>query len=115
MIDLLASGRRVLCVDESWISETEYSRRMWCTNNSNGTVTQKAVNPRLSVLSAIDTDGRIYFALSHALTDSFTMSLFMVDLLQKYDVDVPGWRTDTVVLLDNAAWHKNDFCYEVLQ
>ena len=50
------------------------------------------MSPRLSVLAAIDTDGRIYFALSHAMTDGDTMSLFLRHLLRQYDVDMPDWR-----------------------
>ena len=57
MIDLLTQGKRIICVDESWISETEYSRRMWCPKTANGTITQKAVSPRLALLASIDSDG----------------------------------------------------------
>ena len=38
MIELLTQGKRIICVDESWVSETEYSRRMWCPKTANGTV-----------------------------------------------------------------------------
>ena len=57
MIDLLAQGKRIICVDESWISDTEYSRRLWCPKTDNGTITQKAVSPRLALLASIDSDG----------------------------------------------------------
>ena len=39
MIELLALVKIIICVYESWISETEYSRRMWCPKTANGTVT----------------------------------------------------------------------------
>ena len=67
------------------------------------------------MLAAIDTDGRIYFSLSHALTDTDTMGMFLRYLLRKYDIDMPGWRQDTVVLLDNAAWHKSEGISDILQ
>ena len=82
MIDLLAQGKRIICVDESWISETEYSRRLWCPKTDNGTITQKAVSPRLALLASIDSDGQIYYALSHANTDADTMTLFIVHLVR---------------------------------
>ena len=97
MLDVMAKGKRVICVDESWISDSEFSRKMWCAKRANTTVTQKAVAPRLALLASIYTDGRIYFALSHANTDGDTMSLFIVHLVRQLDADIPGWRTDSVV------------------
>ena len=81
MLDILSEGKRVICVDESWISDTEFNSKMWCPKASNATVSQKAVSPRLAFIASIDTDGRIYFALSHANTDGDTMSLFIDHLV----------------------------------
>ena len=115
MLDVLAMKKRVICVDESWISDTEFSRKMWCPKNADATVTQKAVAPRLALIGSIDTDGRIYFALSHANTDGDTMSLFIVHLVRQLDVDIPDWRKDSVMLMDNASWHKSDVILKTLQ
>ena len=73
------------------------------------------MSPRLALLASIDTDGRIYFALSHANTDANTMSLFINYLVRQLDVDIPDWRNDSVMLLDNAAWHKGDEIIGVLR
>ena len=88
---------------------------MWCRKADPGTVTQKAVSPRLALLASIDTDGRIYYALSHANTDADTMSLFILHLVRQLDNDIPGWKDDSVMLLDNASWHKGDEIIEVLR
>ena len=39
MLPLLASGRRIINIDESWISETDYSRRMWFPSDAYCTIT----------------------------------------------------------------------------
>ena len=77
MIELLSQGKRIINVDETWISETEYRRRMWCPTHAPCTITDRSVTPRLSVIAALDTDGRIYFALNHSNTDSDVMLLFL--------------------------------------
>ncbi len=65
----------------------------------------KPITPSLAVITALDTDGRVYFALSHANTDQDTFMLFMRSLVQLLDRESPGWQEDSVILLDNAAYH----------
>ena len=77
MLEILSQGKRIINVDESWISETEYSRRMWCPTNAPCTITDRAVNPRLALIAALDTDGRVYFSLNHSNTDSDVILLFL--------------------------------------
>ena len=57
------------------------------------------------MISALDSDGRVYFALSHANTDQDTFMLFMRHLIAKLDVETPGWQENSVILLDNAPYH----------
>ena len=64
MLDILSLGKRVINVDESWVSETNYNRRMWCPTNAPFTITDKFMSPRLALIAALDTDGNVY-SLSH--------------------------------------------------
>ena len=59
------------------------------------------------MIAALDTDGKVFFSLSHANTDSDAMMTFMQHLIRKLDLDDPTWRDNTVILLDNAAYHKS--------
>lgn len=34
--------------------------------------------------------------------------MFLTYLAEELDKDRPGWREDTVVLMDNASYNKND-------
>ena len=64
MVEILNQGKRVINVDESWINESSYARKMWCPSYSNATTTMKAVTPRISLIVALDTSGAIYFSLT---------------------------------------------------
>ena len=77
MLEFLSQGKRIINVDESWIAETQYNRRMWCPTNAPCTITDHAINPRLAVIAALDTDGRVYFSLNHSNTDSDVILLFL--------------------------------------
>ena len=39
ILPLLQSGRRIINVDESWINETNFTRKMWCPSDAAGTIT----------------------------------------------------------------------------
>ena len=64
---------------------------MWCPTNKPCTITDHAVNPRLALIAALDTDGRVYFSLNHSNTDSDVIVLFLNQLVSKLDEDIPGW------------------------
>ena len=81
MIPLLESGRRIINVDESWLNSTRFIRRSWIPTDAPGTYTDKQVQPRISLIVALDTDGRIWFALTHATTDSEVTILFLRHLM----------------------------------
>ena len=91
MINILASGKRVINIDETWLSETSFIRKTWGEKNGNGNMTLNSVIPRVSVIAALDTEGNIWFTLSHANTDSNMMALFFQYLTQALDTEVPGW------------------------
>ena len=63
--------------------------------------------PRISLLAALDTDGRIWCSLTQANTDADVMTLFLRYLIRQLDLESPGWQEDSVILLDNAAWHTS--------
>ena len=60
------------------------------------------------MLAAIDTEGHVWFSLSHANTNSNTFSLFLYSLTIQLDRELPGWQDDTVFLLDNATYHSSE-------
>ena len=69
MLECLKSGRRIINVDKTWLNETNFTRKMWCSTKAPASVSSKPVSPSLSMIAALDSEGRVYFALSHAATD----------------------------------------------
>ena len=107
MIPLLESGRRIINVDESWLNSTRFIRRSWIPTDAPGTYSDKQVQPRISLIVALDYDGRIWCALTQANTDSDVMTMFLRYLVRELDRESPGWQENSTILLDNAAWHTN--------
>ena len=60
MLELMREGKRIINIDESWFNETNFTRQIWCPANSTATVPLAPVTHRLSLIAALDTEGRIY-------------------------------------------------------
>ena len=54
---------------------------MWQKVSGSGTFTSNAINPRLSLIAALDTNGNLYYSLTQTNTDSDIMMLFMKHLM----------------------------------
>ena len=76
-------------------------------SDSAGTFSDKQVAPRISLISALDTDGNIWFSLTQVNTDSDVMTTFLRYLTRQLDLETPGWQENSTILLDNASWHSN--------
>ena len=66
---LLESGKRIINVDESWLNTTRHLRKVWIQRDARSTFKEKQVQPRISLLLAIDTEGRMWCALTQANID----------------------------------------------
>jgi len=63
MLDILETDQRIINIDESWLNETNYTRMMWCPPSTPATMTSKSVAPRIALIAALDTDGKVYYSL----------------------------------------------------
>jgi hypothetical protein len=57
------------------------------------------------MFTAIDQQGTLFYALSHANTDALTKQLFLSKLACMLDSATPGWRDNSLVLMDNASYN----------
>ena len=67
------------------------------------------------MLATLDTDGRVFFSLTHANTDSQIMIMFLSTLCRKLDAEIPNWKEDSIFLLDGAKYHTKEEVLRVLR
>ena len=94
---------------------TDFRRYAWGEIDERMSVPTKKALLRISMVLAFDNHGHAYFSLSDQNTNSITFSLFMKHLADTLDKDRPGWRATTIILLDNASYHKSASTLEVLE
>ena len=56
---------------------------------------------------AFDNRGAIYFTLTQVNTNNQIMGLYLSWLAGKLDNETPGWRDNSVLLLDGASYHTS--------
>ena len=103
MLALFQSGRRIINIDESWLNQSRFIRKVWVPSKAQATFTDKQIEPRISLITAFDTNGKLWWALTQANTDTNVMSMFINQLVRLLDLDQPGWEEESVILLDNVT------------
>ena len=86
---------------------SDFRRFKWTFPGCNNGVSQLQIVPRVSLILAFDSTGKVYFSLLQANSNSQVMKLFFTYLIQKLDEDHRGWRRSHVILLDNAPYHRS--------
>ena len=64
MLQYLDKGYTVINVDESIINSSDLRRMKWRMHNQTNSVTERVINPSLSMIAAVSTEGNAYMALS---------------------------------------------------
>jgi hypothetical protein len=115
LLQQLHSGKRILNVDESWLGVSDFRRMAWQHPKISSSQPLHKVQPRITIIAAVDNHGDCYFSLLQANSNNRTMLLFFSELARTLDFDRPGWRNDTLVQLDGAAYHYSSDTVLLLQ
>ena len=114
-IKLLVAGKTILNLDESWLGMTDFMRMKWMKRGSSNSHAILQVQPRISILAGLDTKGNVYYSLTQGNTNNKIIEIFLQHLVKKLDEEQPGWRRNTVVLLDNASYHTSNAAQKILK
>ena len=97
----------IINVDESWLNMTDFRRRKWSFLGRSDSKPQKQMQPRISLIVGLDTNGSLYLSLLQCNNNSDTMIMFFGRLLEQLDSERPSWRQDTVIMIDGAPYHQS--------
>ena len=108
MLGVLDSGKRCICIDETWLNELDFRRMKWRARNDTNSIPKRGISPRVSVIAAIDTNGEVYFASTQVNTDADVFLLFLKKLFDKLSSEEHSWKENTVILVDGASYHHTE-------
>ena len=86
----------------------------WRTQKAKNSMISNQIAPRISMIVGIENDGSLYLSLLQANNDSKTMEIFFHSLVRKLDQERPNWRSNTILLLDNAPYHTSGPAYDMM-
>ena len=67
------------------------------------------------MFAAIDNYGDAYLSLQQENNNQYTYGEFVRELTSKLDEDRPGWREDTIWLVDGAKMHTTEVVKAIYQ
>ena len=106
------SKKTVLNIDETWVAMTDFRRMKWCRIGRPNSVPKKNVTPRISMITALDSNGLLYVTLVQANSNSSMMQLYFSHLIKLMNAKNANWRNDYIILLDNASYHTSEVMME---
>ena len=86
---------------------SDFRYQKWTFIHRPDSVRKKQVQPRISMITGLDTRGSVYISLLQANSNSSVMQMFFNCLLTKLDSERKNWRIYTVILLDGAPYHTS--------
>ena len=84
-IYLIEKQKRLIVIDETWIGESNFRRRLWQQKRNKISRKGQSVRPRITMIAAVDNNCEIYLSLLQANSDSETMSLYLKELVKVLD------------------------------
>ena len=79
----------------------------WAYKSQSNNLAGRKLNPRISMIVALDSQGEVFLSLSQSNTNSMTMGLFFKELASALDKMRPKWRNNHIVVIDNAPYHSS--------
>ena len=94
---------------------SDFRCRKWQPSGVPNSVPALALQPRISLLLVIDSLGQSYVTLTQANSNSAIMELFLREFVKKLDKQRPDWRTNSILLVDGASYHKSLATMQVME
>ena len=104
---VLQDGYRVINVDETCLNQLGFCRAKWCQKGEVNSMPVRGMNPRISMIVGLASTGEVYCALTQVNTDSDVVMQFMGRLANQLAKEDAGYRQKTVILMDNATYHRS--------
>ena len=108
-IHFLFEGKRILNIDESVLRRTEHRKKSWMPRKLSNLQTNNQRLLNFNLIAAVSNRNEFFFQANRGMTNSKTFSLFLLRLVKELTIREPNWREHTVIMLDNASYHRSAF------
>lgn len=69
----------------------------------------------INIVAAMCSTGEVFYSVNCGMTNSETFCFFLVKLVEHLDAFDESWRSHSVLMLDNAGYHRSSFTQGVMK
>lgn len=91
LLNLLNEKRRIINIDESSFDSTTFARYGWQLKDARSSGVVKPLGARITMIAAIDTEGCLWYSISHGTNTGATFSSFLYYLSELLKEEVEDW------------------------
>ena len=102
-------------IDETWLGMQDFRRMKWRVKGTTNSVPILALQPRISMIMAIDNFGSQYLTLTQANTNNSIMNIYLRQLCKTLDKERENWREDSLIFWDGAGYHRSESTIKLLE
>ena len=106
-INILYEGKRIINIDESVLNSTDERKRGWTGFRVRNKVTNSQRLSQMNLIIGVASTGELFYTVNHGRTNQTTFIYFLCKLVQVLDSQDLKWRSNTVILIDNAPYHRS--------
>jgi hypothetical protein len=106
-VQVMQEGRVIINVDESVLRATDHRTRGWSPYGRRTFASHSQRLFSLNIIAAMSSEGKVFFTVNRGRTRSSTFCLFLAKLAAHLDKETPSWRSNAIVLIDNAPYHRS--------
>lgn len=106
LIKTLSEKYRVINYDESTIDHFESFHKTWSSIGCQERSKNKEVNPRVSLVAAVDNYGNKYMSMLQCNSNRYTTMLILSQLFKLLDEEDSNWKLNSIVMIDGASYHS---------
>ena len=111
----MTKGKTIININESVVNKTDERHHGWCYPSKHNMVTTMQRLRSLSIITAVSSDGRFMYTVNNGKNNSNTFMLFLIKLSNHLDNTVANWRQNTIIMIDNAPYHRSKMMMEKYQ
>ena len=99
-LKVLDTGKKVITIDESWLEYSDGTTMVWSKKNQPNSVPSLLIQPRISIIVALSTEGEVYISIAQHNNNSSMMGMFIRHLVNKLNKERKNWRENTIWIWD---------------
>ena len=107
MIKLLRDGMRIINVDETELTNSDFRVKKWRLPGTTNSLPNPRIRPRICLIAGVSNHGELYLSLLQINTNTKVVKMYLTALALRLDKERAGWRRDTVIQFDGAPYHKS--------